>query len=137
MAGNGEERGRGRPRDNSDPRILDAALALLAEEGFQRMSIEGIAKRAGVSRPAVYRRWEGKAGVVAEAIARSHRDRPAPTGDLRADLLAELRDVRRTYDTVVPMAMIGTLMAEEDRHPELIAAWRRQVVGPRRERVAG
>lgn len=137
VADPGSKPQRGRPRDNSDPRILEAALELLVTDGFQGMTFEAIAKRARVSRPAIYRRWSDKAALVAEAIARTHRDRPAPTGDLRTDLLAELSDVRRTYANVVPMAMIGTLLAEEDRHPELIEAWRQQVVEPRRERVAG
>jgi AcrR family transcriptional regulator len=125
----------GRPRLDADPQIFDAALSLLAEQGFSRLTMGGIAERAGLSKPAVYRRWAGKADLVAAAIAHSHRNRPAPTGQLRADLLAELRDVRATYETTVPMAMIGTLLAEESHHPELIDAWRRWVVAPRRGRV--
>jgi AcrR family transcriptional regulator len=130
-----EPRRAGRPRLDADPQIFEAALSLLAEQGFTRLTMGGIAERAGLSKPAVYRRWTGKADLVAAAIAHSHRNRPAPTGELRADLLAELRDVRQTYETTVPMAMIGTLLAEESHHPELIDAWRRWVVAPRRSRV--
>jgi AcrR family transcriptional regulator len=127
----------GRPRLDADARIFAAALSLLGEQGFQRLTIGAIAEQAGVSKPAIYRRWSGKAELVAAAIAHSHRNRPEPTGDLRKDLLAELRDVRETYDTTVPMAMVGTLLAEEHHHPELIDAWRRGVVGPRRARIVG
>ncbi|SED63430.1 TetR/AcrR family transcriptional regulator [Streptomyces melanosporofaciens] len=135
-AAGGSPRRPGRPRLDADEQILSAALALLAEEGFQRLTIAAIADRAGVSKPAIYRRWSGKAEVVAAAIANSHRDRPDPVGDLRQDLAAELHDVRITYERTVPMAMVGTLLAEERHHPELIAAWRRWVVEPRRERIA-
>ncbi|MFE9629024.1 TetR/AcrR family transcriptional regulator [Streptomyces sp. NPDC006527] len=136
----GERRGKrraGRPRLDADPQIFASALSLLAEVGFPRLTMGAIAERAGVSKPAIYRRWSDKADLVAAAIAHTHRDRPAPTGDLRSDLVAELRDVRATYENVVPMAMVGTLLAEERHHPELIEAWRRWVVGPRRGRVAG
>ncbi|MEU4348207.1 TetR/AcrR family transcriptional regulator [Streptomyces sp. NPDC023838] len=133
----GEARRRpGRPRLDADDQILSAALELLAEVGFPRLTVAAIAERAGVSKPAVYRRWSDKAEVVAAAIANSHRDRPHPVGDLRADLVAELHDVRETYERTVPMAMVGTLLAEEPHHPELIEAWRRWVVQPRRERIA-
>ncbi|CDR13158.1 TetR/AcrR family transcriptional regulator [Streptomyces iranensis] len=135
-AAGGSRRRPGRPRLDADEQILSAALALLAEEGFQRLTIAAVADRAGVSKPAIYRRWSGKAEVVAAAIANSHRDRPDPVGDLRQDLAAELHDVRITYERTVPIAMVGTLLAEERHHPELIAAWRRWVVEPRRERIA-
>ncbi|MEV5384448.1 TetR/AcrR family transcriptional regulator [Streptomyces sp. NPDC052721] len=135
-ADGGSRRRPGRPRLDADDQILSAALELLAEVGFPRLTIAAIAERAGVSKPAVYRRWSDKAEVVAAAIANSHRNRPDPVGDLRRDLVAELHDVRQTYERTVPMAMVGTLLAEEPHHPELIAAWRRWVVQPRRERIA-
>jgi AcrR family transcriptional regulator len=62
---------RGRPRD---PRrreaILAAAVALVAEVGYDRMTVEAIAHRAGVSKPTIYRRWPGgKEEIVVEAMA--------------------------------------------------------------------
>ena len=60
----------GRPRDPAaDRAILDATLHLLAEQGYQAMSIEGVAAASGVSRPTVYRRYASKADLVAAALA--------------------------------------------------------------------
>ncbi|MEA2227104.1 MAG: hypothetical protein QOF04_734, partial [Solirubrobacteraceae bacterium] len=81
---------RGRPRDPArDARILDAALALVAQVGYDRMTVDAIAERAGVSKPTIYRRWNGKSEVVADAI-RHRKDEAvaADTGSLRGDLLA-------------------------------------------------
>jgi AcrR family transcriptional regulator len=61
-----------RPRDpRIDGAILDAALALLAERPFADVSMAAIAERAGVGRPALYRRFRDKADLVAAAIARA------------------------------------------------------------------
>src|SRR3954471_11071434 len=85
---------RGRPRD---PRrrqaILDAAIALVGEVGFDRMSVEAIAARAGGSKPTIYRRWPGGKGeIVVEAIRalRAEAGQLPDTGTLRGDLPALL-----------------------------------------------
>jgi AcrR family transcriptional regulator len=84
-----------RPRrlDRSlDAAILDAALAGVAETGYDRLSMDDVASRAGVGKAAIYRRWPSKAVVVAEAIAHWRR-RLGPveapnTGSLRGDIEA-------------------------------------------------
>ena len=82
----------GRPRDDSrEQAILEAAIDLLAEVGYEAMSIEAVAVRAKSSKATIYRRWPGKAELVAEAIRR--RSEPMleelpDTGSLRTDLLA-------------------------------------------------
>jgi AcrR family transcriptional regulator len=59
----------GRPRDpRVDAAILEATLQELAEAGYTRLSIDAVARRAGVSRPAIYRRWPSKAQLVHEAV---------------------------------------------------------------------
>ncbi|HSS10967.1 MAG TPA: helix-turn-helix domain-containing protein, partial [Acidimicrobiales bacterium] len=59
----------GRPRDpHVDKAILSAALDLLIEDGFPRLSIEGVAARAGVGKAAIYRRWDSKTSLVVDAI---------------------------------------------------------------------
>ena len=59
----------GRPRDiRIDERVLAATRASLVELGWERTSIRGVAERAGVSRPAIARRWPSKAHLVLEAI---------------------------------------------------------------------
>src|ERR671929_593448 len=87
---------RGRPRDPAlDTRIVEAAVALIAEVGYDGATVEAIAERAGVGKPTIYRRWAGKAEIVAEAIrARKGAGGPADTGSLRGDLRALVDDVR-------------------------------------------
>jgi AcrR family transcriptional regulator len=82
----------GRPRDDArEQAIVDAAMELLAEVGYEAMSMEAIAVRARSSKATIYRRWPGKAELVAEAMRRRAEpvleDLP-DTGSLRGDLLA-------------------------------------------------
>jgi len=64
-----QTRGRGRPRRASaSTDILDAALELLAERGFQAATIGSIATRAGVGRNTIYRRWSSKEELIADAL---------------------------------------------------------------------
>lgn len=74
--------------------IIDATLELLAEVGYDRMSIDRIAGRAKASKATIYRRWAGKAELVADVI-RHRLDSEAPaaedTGSLRGDLVAVFR----------------------------------------------
>src|SRR5258706_16314481 len=58
-----------RKRSNSARRaILTAAFALLEEEGFERLSIEGVAARAGVGKTTIYRWWPTKGVMAVEAF---------------------------------------------------------------------
>ncbi|WP_040833157.1 TetR/AcrR family transcriptional regulator [Nocardia brevicatena] len=72
--------------------ILDAALAGVVDMGYERMSMDDLAKRAGVGKAAIYRRWSSKAEVVAAAIAQWRRGHgptePPDTGTLRGDVEA-------------------------------------------------
>lgn len=84
---------RGRPRDEQrEQAILDAAVELLGEVGYDRMSMESVAHRARASKATIYRRWPGKAELVVEAVRRRTCADLAPvdTGSLRGDLLAFL-----------------------------------------------
>jgi AcrR family transcriptional regulator len=81
----------GRPRDEGrEQAILEAAIDLLTEVGYDAMSIESVAVRAKSSKATIYRRWPGKAELVADAMRR--RTEPAledlpDTGSLRGDVL--------------------------------------------------
>jgi AcrR family transcriptional regulator len=91
----------GRPRDESrEQAILDAAIDVLAEVGYDGMSIEAVAVRARSSKATIYRRWPGKAELVADAMRRRAEpvleDLP-DTGSLRGDLLAL---VQRMFDSM-------------------------------------
>lgn len=108
----------------------------MGRDGYARMSIEQIAADAGVTKATIYRRYVGKAELATAAIA-DLRERRAPrrTGDVRKDLVAELRHFRRGVERPNGMAMIGTVLAEEAHVPELLEHLRRDVVLPRRERL--
>jgi AcrR family transcriptional regulator len=124
---------RGRPRsDRCDQAILDAALRLIGEEGYARMSMEGIAAAAGVSKPTIYLRYRSKADLASRALERLRvAEAPAPTGDLRADLVAHLRHLRATFERV-GMSVLGTCLMEERHTPELMALLRERSVLPGR-----
>ena len=86
----------GRRRDDTrDPVILQAALDLIGEVGYEQMSMEAVAARAHASKATIYRRWSSKAELVAQAV----KDRQCvalvlpPEGDLRADLLLAVRTI--------------------------------------------
>jgi AcrR family transcriptional regulator len=124
----------GRPRSAAvDAAILDAALRLLAAEGYARMSVDGVAAEAGVSKAAIYLRYRGKADLATAALAHLRESgQPAPTGDLRADLVAELRRLRRNAERVSAMPLVGTCLTEEQHTPELLPLFRERTLGPRR-----
>ncbi|WP_280436356.1 TetR/AcrR family transcriptional regulator [Nocardia carnea] len=125
----------GRPRVHADEHILETALSLLPRLGYQALSIARIAEESGVSKPSVYRRWNNKAELISAAIAHSDRDQAEPTGDLRADLAAQLNDVRGAYERIGHMGMVGVLLSEESRHPEFLQAWRETAIKPRRDGI--
>ena len=126
-----------RPRSaERDAAILDAALHLLSCEGYARMSMDGVAARAGVSKATIYLRYEGKADLATAALAHlreSHQ--PEPTGELRADLVAQLRQLRVNAERVSAMPLIGTCLMEEQHTPELLALFRERTMKPRRALV--
>jgi AcrR family transcriptional regulator len=80
---------RGRPRsEDSHEAILDAVVALLEQEGYGALTIESVARQAGVGKQTIYRWWKSKAELVLEAYANHAASKlPMPDkGSLRADL---------------------------------------------------
>jgi AcrR family transcriptional regulator len=129
-------RPRGRPRDPAVDRALaQAAVSLLADRGFARMSMEAVASAAGVGKPAIYRRYKDKAELVAAAIATQLPPLDVPdVGDTAAELRSAVEH-GLPPDGDAYVALIGGLAAEYRHHPELIAAFRERVLGPRRAGV--
>lgn len=80
----------GRPRDaGADQAILTAVADLLTEVGFNGLTIDAVAQRAGVGRATIYRRWDTKEQLVLDALTPDRLLTPDPdTGSLRGDLLA-------------------------------------------------
>lgn len=122
-----------RPLDPTiDRAITEATLTLLRERGFARMSMEAVATVAGVGKPAIYRRFRDKAALVAAVIDDQLPQMEIPdAGDTRAELWS---GVDGGFPTDAPsyVGLIGGLMSEQERHPELIEAFRRSVLLPRR-----
>ncbi|MEY2475788.1 MAG: hypothetical protein QOG87_1103 [Actinomycetota bacterium] len=123
----------GRPRNEATTRaILDAALQLVTEDGYAGCSMERIAQRAGVQKPAVYRRWCNKSELVAEAVHTVAIPINDPdTGSLEDDLVAILREMVAMSRT--PEGRVATrLITEQAAHPELSEAMRRSIIVRRR-----
>lgn len=131
------QRAPGRPRQpQTDERILDAALRLMAQQGFVRMSMEMVAAEAGVTKPTIYRRWPSKIELaMAALVAYCDVTLPAIVGDTRTDLIAEMEHFRHAILRPNGMSLLGTVLAEEHETPELLAAFRKYLVTPRRQRL--
>ena len=115
-----------------DDAIAAAALALLIEHGFARMTIEAVAEAAGVGKPAIYRRFSDKAALVADVISRQLPVlEPPDLGDSRAELWRAVKQ-GLPADGPAYVGLIGGLIAEQDRNPELIEAFRQTILLPRR-----
>ncbi|WP_188193867.1 TetR/AcrR family transcriptional regulator [Nonomuraea sp. SYSU D8015] len=99
--------------------ILDATMELLSEVGYDRMSVDQIAKRARASKATIYRRWAGKPELVVDVICRRF-DMDAPTGrdtgTLRGDLAAIFRGlceaVERKHTLIIGLS--STLVSHQE-----------------------
>ncbi len=124
----------GRPRNSeTEARILEIALRHLAENGYSRMSLDGIALEAGVSKPTMYRRWSSKADLATAALRTMQLAEPAvATGSTLGDLTGTLKNFSRSLLRPNGMSLIGTVLAEEGHTPELLKLFRERIVAPRR-----
>ncbi len=109
-----------------DAAILDATLAGVAEQGYDRLSMDDIASRAGVGKAAIYRRWPSKAVVVADAIAHWRRRlgpvEPPNTGSLRGDIEALVAAVPDLNDAELSMIHVIVGVATAAMHNPVLAA---------------
>ena len=124
----------GRPVDPSIRNaILEATLQLLAEEGYTRMSMDAVAKKAGVTKPTVYRRWKTKEKLAMAAIEQLLGDeappRPHPAPSALRSILGTLQ---KTLFRPDGMPIIGAVMVEQRHTRDLINHFRERVVQPRR-----
>jgi AcrR family transcriptional regulator len=113
--------------------ICDAALALLAEVGYDRMSMDAVAARARASKATIYRRWPGKEELVLEAVRSRVADivEPPDTGSLRGDIIATLRLMVEGMGGQDAALMAGVLRAMRSA-PELADCVRTQVLEHKR-----
>lgn len=124
----------GRPRDpRVDRAIVDEARELLSEVGYGAMTLDAVAVRAGTSMPALRRRYASKPDLVmAVVMSLRNAEIPAPTDDPRTDARAILNDLNRALLTRSAMTIVGSLLAEQNNHPELLAHFSQHVVSTRR-----
>jgi len=140
LVGEAVERGGAARRGEASRRaILTAAFELVGEVGYARLSIEGIAARAGVGKQTIYRWWPSKGAVLFDAFlalaeGQDGQEAALPdTGDLEADLktvlratVDELNDPR--YDE--PMRALNIEILHD---PDLAAAYAERLDGPMKE----
>ncbi|MER5657838.1 TetR/AcrR family transcriptional regulator [Streptomyces sp. NPDC002131] len=111
-------------REDVTEAIRAAVFEELAAVGYARMSIEGIARRAGVGKTAVYRRWRSKRHLVLDLVsAIAVQGLPAPdTGSLEGDLRLLYEVTSRALRHPVAGQIIPDLQAEAARNPEIAEA---------------
>jgi AcrR family transcriptional regulator len=104
----------GRPRDKRiDVAVLRATFGLLGETGYADLTVDAIARRAGTSKPAIYRRWPGKAHVVHEAVFPVGAETELPdTGSLTGDVREMVRRTVGVLTTPAARAALPGLVAE-------------------------
>jgi AcrR family transcriptional regulator len=131
-------RGPGRPRDvRRDEAILDATREILQDVGYGALTIEGVAARAGVGRPTIYRRWPSKPALVVAALVHSSR-LAVPvhdTGSLRSDLTAVQRHQVELMNSPDSRRITAGLVADLAIDPELAEIYVTQYLWPRRAAV--
>ncbi|CQR63748.1 TetR/AcrR family transcriptional regulator [Streptomyces leeuwenhoekii] len=111
-------------REDVTEAIRAAVFEELAAVGYARMSIEGIARRAGVGKTAVYRRWRSKLHLVLDIVsALAVQGLPAPdTGALESDLRLLYEVTSRALRHPVASQILPDLQAEAARSPEIAEA---------------
>lgn len=136
-------RGRGRPRDPAvDAAILKAAYELFLERGADGTSIEQTAKRAGVGKLTVYRRWTTKDDLIAQAIEAAVEERDWPdNARLAAMSVRELIDhtlhqQAETAATPAFRALVSRVFGSSVSHPSLMATYWAHYIVPRRRATA-
>jgi AcrR family transcriptional regulator len=101
--------------------IRNAVMQELADVGYGRLSIEAVARRAGVGKTAIYRRWSNKLEMVLEIVSDvAGRAVPLPdTGSLAGDLRLLMMIVSKALQHRIASQIIPDLMAEASRNPQI------------------
>ena len=122
-------------RTELDPRVLRtrrhvlaAARAVLVEEGWQLVTVTRVADRSGYARTTLYRHWPQRLDLLRDLITEEvHLLHTVPTGDVRADLVAELEAFRVAITTTGlgrVMIAIGQQASDDGELAELSSAVR-------------
>jgi hypothetical protein len=124
-----------RPRVEGDreQEILDATIGVLADVGYDRLTMDAVAAAARASKATLYRRWSSKAALVIDSLCSMKEPHEMPdTGTLRGDLvdmfcgMGGLTDERQ-------MSVLGSVITAIGRDEDFAAAFREQFIGPKVE----
>ncbi|WP_066899001.1 TetR/AcrR family transcriptional regulator [Mycolicibacterium houstonense] len=132
-------------RTSGGPVLLDDVTAAiesaffeeLAAVGYGRLSVDAVAKRAGVGKAAIYRRWRSKQDLAVDLVTKvavAAIDVP-DTGTLRGDIRAYLHNGREALAHRLARTIIPDLLAEAARDPDYAATVAGQIREPRRLKV--
>ncbi|MFD8209062.1 TetR/AcrR family transcriptional regulator [Streptomyces sp. NPDC059695] len=126
---------RGRPRSEAaEQAIFDAVVGLL-EDGvpLADLSIERIARTAGVGKATIYRRWPGKEELFVEVLRSVEPSDPVlPGTSIREDIVVLLEALRQRGLAKRSSALLHNVYAQMQLYPKLWNAYQRTVVDPRR-----
>lgn len=125
----------GRPRSKaSHQAMLKATLELLAEVGFEAMSIEAIATRAGVGKTTIYRRYRSKDELVADAIESMREEVLIPdTGSLWSDMDALIENAAQITLTPLGRQTVAMIIASASSNPGFAQIYWKKYLKPRRQ----
>lgn len=124
---------RGRPRSAHAHRaILDATLKLLADVGYEQLTVGEVAAVAGVGKATIYRRWPSKAPLVIEAFSQLPALVAPDTGNLLDDLTGLLRSFAKILETT-PLPRVLPILAAESLHDPELSKLFLPMAGARRE----
>ncbi|MDR3043354.1 MAG: TetR/AcrR family transcriptional regulator [Desulfovibrio sp.] len=129
-----KKRPRGRPRcDASRTQILEATNALLEEVGYARLTMEGIAARAGVGKATLYRWWPGKGAVAMEAFMNATNPRIdfPRTDSAVADMTAQMHLLAAVYRGVTGR-LVREFIGLGQGDPQTLATFVESYLLPRR-----
>jgi AcrR family transcriptional regulator len=107
-------------------------MELLAEAGYEGLTIERVAARAGVGKPTIYRRWSSKAALVVDTIRDHAEHEVAPdTGTTRGDLMAIVATAIEVFSSDIGGVLVG-LVAAMHRNAELADAFHASLLDERK-----
>ncbi|MFZ3570897.1 TetR/AcrR family transcriptional regulator [Streptomyces sp. BH097] len=127
---------RGRPRSEAVEQAIIEGVIELLEQGvpLTELSIERIARTAGVGKATIYRRWSGKEELFVDVVATIEEPDPAglPGTSMRDDLVRLLEHMRRRGLSMRTSALLHNVLAQMKTLPRLWGAYQELVVEPRR-----